>query len=547
MDISQMSEEEQLRAALEMSLRDTPGAPVGGGQPTPPLLEAARMLDADRGKPRSFSAKDAQDGLAPPHRTSSAKKQRGESRAELASGAQSLQFGESEIADLFRLLFGDRPEAQDVERWFNVGFQFSPTPGTEWGLWQRHGGPCGVLAPVQGFLVKQLLFDGSEMNQERPLAAEGGDVEEARASYLAHALAGILYSSTPLSSYVVCSVAPQEQAGSDASAAAAVAATSIAAGDTASVARAVSVTGSRVARIADAQQLLEEGFESWLAGNCGVLSFVCSVLLTRSLASVGEDMDDPTNPLIGRFGHCSQELVNLMLIGEATSNVFDGSRWLGDDPTSGLLLKGVDGDKIGVPPVGLLSELEPMRYLSVGSLYKHPDFPIWVLSSPTHYTLLFSTRRSDSQLSQEAQLEQKTKKVFVENSIDEGGLALAGNLPNLVAGLGLGEDKVRQAQAELVREEVILWDDFRQWANRQFGVSSTPVEAGGQRLTLFLYDGQDPPGPTLRSVSLEQNDIDPMLAGGSGGDAFAATLHTRWPNAVVDVKAVAGAGLEAGG
>ena len=35
-------------------------------------------------------------------------------------------------------------------------------------------------------------------------------------------------------------------------------------------------------------------------------------------------------------------------------------------------------------------------------LYKNPDFPIWVLASPTHYTMIFSTQRSDSQLSEEA-------------------------------------------------------------------------------------------------------------------------------------------------
>eukprot|EP00437_Effrenium_voratum_P060365 CAMPEP_0181505410 /NCGR_PEP_ID=MMETSP1110-20121109/58038_1 /TAXON_ID=174948 /ORGANISM="Symbiodinium sp., Strain CCMP421" /LENGTH=58 /DNA_ID=CAMNT_0023634383 /DNA_START=59 /DNA_END=231 /DNA_ORIENTATION=- len=58
-------------------------------------------------------------------------------------------------------------------------------------------------------------------------------------------------------------------------------------------------------------------------------------------------MDDPSTPLIGRFGHCSQELVNLMLIGEATSNVFDGTRWLGDDPSTGFRLRGVDSEHVG--------------------------------------------------------------------------------------------------------------------------------------------------------------------------------------------------------
>ena len=33
-----------------------------------------------------------------------------------------------------------------MERWLRVGFTWSPRSGTEWGLWQKQGGPC------QGFL-----------------------------------------------------------------------------------------------------------------------------------------------------------------------------------------------------------------------------------------------------------------------------------------------------------------------------------------------------------------------------------------------------------
>ena len=38
-------------------------------------------------------------------------------------------------------------KATDVERWLRVGFTWSPRSGTEWGLWQKQGGPCwGCLA-----------------------------------------------------------------------------------------------------------------------------------------------------------------------------------------------------------------------------------------------------------------------------------------------------------------------------------------------------------------------------------------------------------------
>ncbi|CAJ1349328.1 unnamed protein product, partial [Effrenium voratum] len=307
----------------------------------------------------------------------------------------------------------------------------------------------------------------------------------------------------------------------------------VAAGDGAS---ALTVVARRTPRVAEARQLLEEGADSWLAGSLGVVSFLFSVLISRTASTVREDMDDPSTPLIGRFGHCSQELVNLMLIGEATSNVFDGTRWLGDDPSTGFRLRGVDSEHVGVPQVGFLSEMEPMRYLKVGMLYKNPDFPLWVLGSPTHYTMIFSTRREDAQLSEEAQLEHQIKQVFVDNSIDEGGLAMSTSLSKMLEALGI-EGKHLEAQQDMVREEVILWEDFRRWVSRQFNVTSGADGAASNKIQLFLYDGQDPPGPSLKSVRVELSDIDPALAsGGSEGDAFVATLHTRWPNAAVLVE-----------
>lgn len=550
MDISGMTEEEQMEAAMKLSLESiAPGglrnAASGGNDFTQPWMDSPQEQPAtlpEPAQPRSFPSKDPQDCLTGPSRSS--KKKRGEPQVTPPESHYVLQ--SSEVNELIRFLFG-RAEVADVERWFKVGFTFSPLAGTEWGLLQRHGGPCGVFAPVQGFMLKQLLFsEGSDGSRQDPppdklLACPQGAEEDLRGATLAFALASILFRSTGTSSYVVCQVSPSGTAEvADPDEAVTRAAIAIATGDAGSQ---VTVHSTRVSRISEVQQLLEEAADAWLGGPYGVLSFVCSVLLTRGLETLREDMDDPNTPLIGRFGHCSQELVNLMLIGEATSNVFDGCRELGgdaDDPTSKLLVKGVDGGRVGLPTIGFLSEMEPMRYLQVGSLYKHPEFPLWVLGSPTHYTLIFSTQKADAKLSREAQLEQMAKKVFVENSVDEGGLAMSSSLDSMLRSLGVS-DKLKEAQSQLVREEVILWDDFRQWLLKQFGCGGTSDSAASSKVRLFLYDGQDPPGPTLRQINLELCDIDPRLAGGEG-DSFSATLHTRWPNAVVQVETAAGAG-----
>lgn len=37
--------------------------------------------------------------------------------------------------------------------------------------------------------------------------------------------------------------------------------------------------------------------------------------------------------------------------------------------------------------------MEQMRYCTVGSFYKNPKNPVWVMASETHLTVLFSTER----------------------------------------------------------------------------------------------------------------------------------------------------------
>ena len=43
-----------------------------------------------------------------------------------------------------------------------------------------------------------------------------------------------------------------------------------------------------------------------------------------------DDMDIESSPLIGAHGYCSQEMVNLLLTGQAVSNTFDGQIVLED-------------------------------------------------------------------------------------------------------------------------------------------------------------------------------------------------------------------------
>jgi len=106
----------------------------------------------------------------------------------------------------------------------------------------------------------------------------------------------------------------------------------------------------------------------------------------------------------------------------------------------------------------------------------------------------------------------------------------------MLEALKVGAGRSEEVTRELVREEVILWEDFRCFVMKHFGCAEAPVQAPVTRINLYMYDGQDPPGPCVRRIEMEVSDIDPRLAGGgSEGDDLTATLHTRWPNAAIQV------------
>ena len=54
-------------------------------------------------------------------------------------------------SDIRKVLFGDGwLNAQWGKEWAGQSFEWNPNRGLEWGLLQREGGPCGLLAAIQG-------------------------------------------------------------------------------------------------------------------------------------------------------------------------------------------------------------------------------------------------------------------------------------------------------------------------------------------------------------------------------------------------------------
>ncbi|RYE96992.1 MAG: DUF4205 domain-containing protein, partial [Methanobacteriota archaeon] len=264
---------------------------------------------------------------------------------------------------------------------------------------QHSGGPCGILSAVQAFTLFQFLF-------QQPLT------QVLQASIDASAAAGI--SAAAAAAAASLKLTPRVPGGDAAAWAAATAgitdaqrqdvlATALAfvlwqasegrqpvsvfhladaARDLTPACTHTDVVAVRVASFAALQTHMLLSLEE-LARPCGVVLFVLSLVASRGLDAIKGDSDEDTD-LIARFGHCSQELLNLCLLGRAVSNIFDGDQFIGEGDGK-LTLHGVHRR----PLVGYLSHAEAMRYTTVGDYFKTPCAPLWIIGSESHFTVLF--------------------------------------------------------------------------------------------------------------------------------------------------------------
>ncbi|XP_035382278.1 ubiquitin carboxyl-terminal hydrolase MINDY-3 isoform X4 [Electrophorus electricus] len=137
--------------------------------------------------------------------------------------------------------------------------------------------------------------------------------------------------------------------------------------------------------VAELKESVLSLYDTW-RNKFGVLLFLYSVILTKGIENIKNEIEDSTEPLIDPvYGHGSQSLINLLVTGHAVSNVWDGDR-----ECSGMKLHGIHEQA----SVGFLTLMESLRYCTVGSLLKSPKFPIWILGSETHLSVFFGKEMS---------------------------------------------------------------------------------------------------------------------------------------------------------
>jgi len=237
-----------------------------------------------------------------------------------------------------------------------------------YGLQQVEGGPCGVIAVVQAFLIRALL--------ERGVPVLEVD-EKTRQEALVDAVCEVLFRNVGDGKRAFVLLP--------------------------SAASAMPMTAAQLRCLQPAQftsleqlrhHLQQRPFREALfnPSGCGLALLLYSLIWTRGASGIRDsDADDPKAAvMIGGHGYCTQELVNLMVFGRAYSNVFDGTKRLGSMKDGWAVLQGAPRRA----SVGFLSLFEAFKCIEVGSRYKGPVSPVWVVCAESHYTTLFAVEQT---------------------------------------------------------------------------------------------------------------------------------------------------------
>ncbi|KDP43000.1 hypothetical protein JCGZ_25186 [Jatropha curcas] len=420
-------EEEDLRMALRMSMQNSPPEPKRS-KPRDAIGAPVASPEDSRRRQRELMAAAAEKRLAENKIASPSKAtDRGPSKSvEFAKkkdfGSRESNLGKElsieEANQLFTMVFGSVVSKDILAQWSNQGIRFSPDPETSMGLVQHEGGPCGVLATIQAFVLKYLLFfpdvlgkvapnmqqnlGSGTLNRSRHVSSNnfGSLAEDAKARALVRSMGEILFlcGSNKRAVIVTLNVIGCDTVGStkDEIIAKALEGLSIESASTLQKILRIETYTSQPSALQRLQDMIPV-FQSRM----GALLFLISALLSRGLDSVQADRDDPSLPLVtAPFGHASQEIVNLLLCGQAVPNVFDGRMDLG----GGMCLKGISTSV----EVGFLTLLESLNFCKVGQHLKCPKWPIWVVGSESHYTVLFAL---DTTVQDENELEERESQI----------------------------------------------------------------------------------------------------------------------------------------
>ncbi|XP_031758225.1 inactive ubiquitin carboxyl-terminal hydrolase MINDY-4B isoform X2 [Xenopus tropicalis] len=285
--------------------------------------------------------------------------------------------------ELKKILFGNTFYTFNYE-WKKSFFKFcNPFTNMAYSLEAEKTGTRAIQMAVQGHIIKYLLFtkNGDEHSSLQNLQELSQKQQE---KALAAALADILWTAGERNKATICLITndPYFTQGPD----------------------------YKADNFTERLQLFEfvdkEILEKFLCAHIycfkndgchGVILFLYSLLFSRTLLRLQDDLDITTTHLLqfslGNFS-ARQALINLMLTGRASPQVFNGDQVSDEGNTEHQARHGV----LVRSDVGFLhwsrEEMQQDRLPRVGSMLKTPKFPIWLCNINGTYSVLFGTNMS---------------------------------------------------------------------------------------------------------------------------------------------------------
>jgi len=408
------------------------------------------------------------------------------------------------------VVFGRGLKEAVLARWLQP-FTFSRQEPVA--LVQGEGGPCAVLAPLQAFLLKRCLEKKitclSSLGRDtvrgllvgalvEVLGRAGGEGRELVLARVSREVAEVMAEQGGAKR------ARQEVAMADL--------------DTLHSCLTVEAFPSPEALTAT----LEERWEEMMGTQYDVIAFLYSLVLTKGVERISMERCDAEESLIDPLhGHGSQALINLLLTGTATQNVFDGTRDL-----CGLELVGIREQST----VGFLSYLECLRYLEVGRHLKAPRWPVWVLGSETHLTVVYSTQLS---LVAPPSPREAATEAFDSLAADTPGFIPSDKLAQLMEKLGLFSEEgyvdIMKGKLDSEGLGIILLPQFLE----EFYPCS-PLSSSPDTFTLHHYNGlargQEAQVVFRRGEAVQLEGV----VGSAEGNPLLQTLQTKWRSLAVD-------------
>lgn len=418
------------------------------------------------------------------------------------------------------LVWGANGPSQDtLVRWLQ-GFQFCE--GEPTALVQLHGGPCSVVTAIQAQIIRLLLF---EHGCRRPQ-----DFTGEATSLLTEALACVMRLLATASGRGSCQLVFPASDRQDEAAEGIASLEEIR----------QRLLATEVAVAPNADDFLGPMVMSILPALCGPLGFlsvVYSAVLTLGAEKVRQQVADDGETLIDpRSGNGSQALLNLLVTGMASSHLFDGARDL-----DGLHMQGI----VEQPSVGFLTLLEALRYCEVGWHLKNPRYPVWIVGSETHLTVVFS---DEAGLIQTDGRYHQVERAFQRLDTSGSGFLSADKLEDLMAAakLDLPPDcpKLADLQAKLDPEglQILIRDNFLKFFfpddepayPTRFAIHHLNNLAKGANARVAYVRGQ----ACIGSLDARDSQLfGPVTAeeaqspegGVSGHCDLLRVLHTKWP------------------